>query len=142
MGGIEVYPQKEFDEDMEDKSDNDKIRVSVSSSSTQRDSICLTLTHRFLQTECQGTGACCVFVSCHKPLGTLSRVEMSPSIGGDALCRGGQRQRISSERQTSSGKEDAVGDCGRWVTAFLNYRKNIAGLRIRRVTLSDVFCCS
>lgn len=28
MGGIEVYPQKEFDEDMEDKSDNDKIRVS------------------------------------------------------------------------------------------------------------------
>ncbi|KAE8300062.1 Neuronal-specific septin-3 [Larimichthys crocea] len=24
MGGIEVYPQKEFDEDMEDKSDNDK----------------------------------------------------------------------------------------------------------------------
>lgn len=30
MGGIEFYPQKEFDEDMEDKSDNDKIRVSVS----------------------------------------------------------------------------------------------------------------
>lgn len=28
MGGIEFYPQKEFDEDMEDKSDNDKIRVS------------------------------------------------------------------------------------------------------------------
>lgn len=27
MGGIEFYPQKEFDEDMEDKSDNDKIRV-------------------------------------------------------------------------------------------------------------------
>lgn len=25
--GIECYPQKEFDEDMEDKSDNDKIRV-------------------------------------------------------------------------------------------------------------------
>ena len=30
MGGIEFYPQKEFDEDMEDKSDNDKIRVSAS----------------------------------------------------------------------------------------------------------------
>lgn len=30
MGGIEFYPQKEFDEDMEDKSDNDKIRVSGS----------------------------------------------------------------------------------------------------------------
>lgn len=30
MGGIEFYPQKEFDEDMEDKSDNDKIRVSDS----------------------------------------------------------------------------------------------------------------
>lgn len=30
MGGIEYYPQKEFDEDMEDKSDNDKIRVSGS----------------------------------------------------------------------------------------------------------------
>lgn len=30
MGGIEFYPQKEFDEDMEDKSDNDKIRVSSS----------------------------------------------------------------------------------------------------------------
>lgn len=29
MGGIEFYPQKEFDEDMEDKSDNDKIRVST-----------------------------------------------------------------------------------------------------------------
>jgi len=28
MGGIEFYPQKEFDDDMEDKSDNDKIRVS------------------------------------------------------------------------------------------------------------------
>lgn len=27
MSGIEFYPQKEFDEDMEDKSDNDKIRV-------------------------------------------------------------------------------------------------------------------
>lgn len=25
--GIEFYPQKEFDDDMEDKSDNDKIRV-------------------------------------------------------------------------------------------------------------------
>lgn len=25
--GIECYPQKEFDEDIEDKSDNDKIRV-------------------------------------------------------------------------------------------------------------------
>lgn len=30
MAGIEFYPQKEFDEDMEDKSDNDKIRVSAS----------------------------------------------------------------------------------------------------------------
>lgn len=30
MGGIEFYPQKEFDEDMEDKSDNDKIRVLTS----------------------------------------------------------------------------------------------------------------
>ncbi|CAL8332784.1 unnamed protein product [Merluccius merluccius] len=29
MGGIEYYPQKEFDEDMEDKSDNDKIRESM-----------------------------------------------------------------------------------------------------------------
>lgn len=29
MSGIEFYPQKEFDEDMEDKSDNDKIRVSL-----------------------------------------------------------------------------------------------------------------
>ena len=29
--GIELYPQKEFDEDMEDKSDNDKIRVSKDS---------------------------------------------------------------------------------------------------------------
>ncbi|KAG8014849.1 Neuronal-specific septin-3 [Nibea albiflora] len=29
MGGIEVYPQKEFDEDMEDKSDNDKIREAM-----------------------------------------------------------------------------------------------------------------
>lgn len=28
MSGIEFYPQKEFDDDMEDKSDNDKIRVS------------------------------------------------------------------------------------------------------------------
>lgn len=28
MSGVEFYPQKEFDEDMEDKSDNDKIRVS------------------------------------------------------------------------------------------------------------------
>lgn len=27
MCGIEFYPQKEFDEDQEDKSDNDKIRV-------------------------------------------------------------------------------------------------------------------
>lgn len=27
MSGIEFYPQKEFDDDMEDKSDNDKIRV-------------------------------------------------------------------------------------------------------------------
>lgn len=30
MNGIEIYPQKEFDDDMEDKSDNDKIRVSCS----------------------------------------------------------------------------------------------------------------
>lgn len=27
MNGIEFYPQKEFDDDIEDKSDNDKIRV-------------------------------------------------------------------------------------------------------------------
>ena len=27
MSCIEFYPQKEFDEDMEDKSENDKIRV-------------------------------------------------------------------------------------------------------------------
>lgn len=27
MCGIEFYPQKEFDEDQEDKADNDKIRV-------------------------------------------------------------------------------------------------------------------
>ncbi|XP_029297344.1 neuronal-specific septin-3 isoform X2 [Cottoperca gobio] len=29
MAGIEFYPQKEFDEDMEDKSDNDKIREAM-----------------------------------------------------------------------------------------------------------------
>ncbi|XP_044047200.1 neuronal-specific septin-3 isoform X1 [Siniperca chuatsi] len=29
MSGIEFYPQKEFDEDMEDKSDNDKIREAM-----------------------------------------------------------------------------------------------------------------
>lgn len=29
MNGIEFYPQKEFDDDIEDKSDNDKIRVRV-----------------------------------------------------------------------------------------------------------------
>ncbi|CAL8332314.1 unnamed protein product [Lota lota] len=29
MGGVEYYPQKEFDEDMEDKSDNDKIREAM-----------------------------------------------------------------------------------------------------------------
>lgn len=29
MSGIEFYPQKEFDEDMEDKSDNDKIRETM-----------------------------------------------------------------------------------------------------------------
>ncbi|XP_042253409.1 neuronal-specific septin-3 [Thunnus maccoyii] len=29
MGGIEFYPQKEFDDDMEDKSDNDKIREAM-----------------------------------------------------------------------------------------------------------------
>ncbi|TNN83578.1 Neuronal-specific septin-3 [Liparis tanakae] len=29
MAGIEFYPQKEFDEDMEDKSDNDKIREAI-----------------------------------------------------------------------------------------------------------------
>ncbi|XP_019717302.1 neuronal-specific septin-3 [Hippocampus comes] len=29
MNGIEFYPQKEFDEDMEDKSDNDKIREAM-----------------------------------------------------------------------------------------------------------------
>lgn len=27
--GIEFYPQKEFDEDLEDKTENDKIRVSA-----------------------------------------------------------------------------------------------------------------
>ena len=40
MAGIEFYPQKEFDEDMEDKSDNDKIRVSASVLS-------VTLTHNY-----------------------------------------------------------------------------------------------
>lgn len=48
-----------------------------------------------------------VFVSSHKPcaavFSTLNRGEISLSIGGDALCCGGQRQRISSEWQTSSG---------------------------------------
>lgn len=29
MGGIEFYPQKEFDDDMEDKSENDKIREAM-----------------------------------------------------------------------------------------------------------------
>lgn len=28
--GIEFYPQKEFDEDLEDKTENDKIRVGCS----------------------------------------------------------------------------------------------------------------
>lgn len=27
VNGIEFYPQKEFDEDLEDKTENDKIRV-------------------------------------------------------------------------------------------------------------------
>lgn len=129
MGGIEYYPQKEFDEDMEDKSDNDKIRVSGSVFSffflsfffpkTKLDQVSLTLTRCLLQAECQGTGACFLFVSSHKPrealFGTLNRVEMSLSIGGDALCCGGQRQRISSEWKTSFGEEDTVGNCRRWV---------------------------
>lgn len=34
MHGIEFYPQKEFDEDLEDKTENDKIRVGVSLSSS------------------------------------------------------------------------------------------------------------
>lgn len=63
MGGIEYYPQKEFDEDMEDKSDNDKIRVSGSIFSfthirpiiyflsKQLDHVSLTLTRCLLQAE-------------------------------------------------------------------------------------------
>lgn len=31
VNGIEFYPQKEFDEDLEDKTENDKIRVGASS---------------------------------------------------------------------------------------------------------------
>lgn len=170
MGGIEFYPQKEFDEDMEDKSDNDKIRVSASvlsfthilsnesfpPSLTHSLSLSHTLTHCFLQTECQGTGACCVFVSSHKScaalFATLNRVEMSLSIGGDALCCGGQRQRISSEWQTSSGEEDSVGDCRRWViwpVFSVIYSHNIEMILMvsgkgQDVTLDSVqfFCCS
>lgn len=135
MGGIEFYPQKEFDEDMEDKSDNDKIRVSGSVYSftlihpirffpaslllfQQLDQACHTFRSCFLQAECQGTEAYFLFVFSHKLctalLSTLSHVEMSLSIGGNALCCGGQWQRISSERKTSSGEEDTVGDCRRW----------------------------
>lgn len=112
MGGIEFYPQKEFDEDMEDKSDNDKIRVSGSVFSftlihpyvfllpaslllsQQLDQAFHTLRSCFLQAECQGTEAYFLFVFSHKHctalLSALSHVEMSLSIGGNAICCGGQ----------------------------------------------------
>lgn len=37
------------------------------------------------------------------------------STGDDALCRGGQRQRIPSEWKASSGEEDTMGNRWRWV---------------------------
>ena len=36
MNGIEFYPQKEFDEDLEDKTENDKIRVGAWGSACHR----------------------------------------------------------------------------------------------------------
>lgn len=90
MNGIEFYPQKEFDEDMEDKSDNDKIRVSDLGG--------------FSRTTLPQTSLTAVRSSSWKCLA---------SAGGDALCCGGQRQRISSEWQASFGQEDRMGSCRR-----------------------------
>lgn len=140
MGGIEFYPQKEFDDDMEDKSDNDKIRVSGSvlsftyicpaifllfqslSRPSSPPSLSQSLPRLRTASSKQNVRALGHVVylfhlikPCAALFGTLNRVEMSLSIGGDALCRGGQRQRISSEWQTSSGEEDSMGNRRRWV---------------------------
>lgn len=135
MGGIEFYPQKEFDEDMEDKSDNDKIRVSSPVLSLTHicpmilspshpsfpPSLTQSLSHSRTASSKHNVRALGHVVylfhlikNCAALFDTLNRVEMSLSIGGDALCCGGQRQRISSEWQTSSGEEDSLGDYRRW----------------------------
>lgn len=135
MGGIEFYPQKEFDEDMEDKSDNDKIRVSSPVLSLTHicpmilspshpsfpPSLTQSLSHSRTASSKQNVRALGHVVylfhlikNCAALFDTLNHVEMSLSIGGDALCCGGQRQRISSEWQTSSGEEDSLGDYRRW----------------------------
>lgn len=114
MSGIEFYPQKEFDEDMEDKSDNDKIRVRGALICCFLD-LSLLLSELPPLRECQGTGACFVTFffthkSCEAVFGTRNHVKCLHSTGDHALCRGGQRQRISSQWKTNSGEEDSVGN--------------------------------
>lgn len=133
MGGIEFYPQKEFDDDIEDKSDNDKIRVSdcffFHTHLCHNCVFTISVPNSLAQSCLHSRTACSeqnaralghfLYVSSHKPcaslFGTLNHDEMSLSIGDNALCCGGQRQRISSKRKTSSGEEDTVGNCRRWV---------------------------
>lgn len=114
MSGIEFYPQKEFDEDMEDKSDNDKIRVRGALICCFLD-LSLLLSELPPLRECQGTGACFVTLFLLINLVRLSLVRGTMlkclhSTGDHALCRGGQRQRISSQWKTNSGEEDSVGN--------------------------------
>lgn len=85
MGGIEFYPQKEFDEDMEDKSDNDKIRVSTQGCSIISFFI---VTIQFSSGHRQIFYACFEAVECSPE---QMHCDMFPYVGGDAFCCGGQR---------------------------------------------------
>lgn len=62
--GIECYPQKEFDEDMEDKSDNDKIRVRSHFSHLACCSFSLHFSYLFFHLWTLSSVGQCVFTLC------------------------------------------------------------------------------
>lgn len=97
--GIDVYPQKEFDEDAEDRLINDKIRVSWPHAAVRlRDAIA----DRHAATRTRK-------LPCKHAFGQSLTHVCLRSTGNDPVRRRRQRPGVPGERQEDPGKEDEMG---------------------------------
>lgn len=92
--GIDVYPQKEFDEDADDRMINDKIRVGLQCVNACR------ITH----THTHPTDAWIHY----KALLVLNCVCVSS--GDDPICCGGERPGVPGQWKEASGQKNKVGN--------------------------------